>query len=77
MTIPEMLEQSGILTLLGIGIVFGFLIILIVVISCAGKIFRAMGGGQAAAGKGPSNNANVTAAIVAAVGAYRKTGKKG
>lgn len=30
MTIPEMLSQSGMLTILGMGVVFGFLIILII-----------------------------------------------
>jgi len=75
MTILEMLGQSGILTLFGIGIVFLFLIIMVVVISLAGKLFRAPNKGVAAAA--PSNNAAVTAAIVGAVGAYRKSVKKG
>ena len=81
MTIAEMLEQSGVLTLLGMGIVFGFLIILIVSVTLMGKIIHALGldkdtgapaktGGAPAAGAG--NNAAVTAAISAAVNEYRK-----
>jgi len=38
MTIIEMLGQSAALTLLGMGVVFGFLIILVFVISLFGKI---------------------------------------
>ena len=38
MTISEMLGQSAILAVLGVGIVFGFLIILVGVISLVGKI---------------------------------------
>ena len=37
MTISEMLAQSGILTLLGMGVVFVFLIILVFVIGKFGK----------------------------------------
>ena len=33
MTITEMLEQSGILTLLGMGVVFAFLAVLIIVMN--------------------------------------------
>ena len=40
MTIVEMLGQSVILTLLGMGVVFGFLILLVVVISQVGKFFN-------------------------------------
>jgi oxaloacetate decarboxylase gamma subunit len=82
MTIVEMLEQSGVLTLLGMGVVFGFLVILIVCISLVGKLIHAMGldrdaGAPANAGvlpSGPANKAgDVTAAITAAVNEYRKT----
>ena len=38
MTIVEMLGQSVVLTLLGMGVVFGFLIILVFIISLFGKI---------------------------------------
>ena len=78
MTILEMLEQSGILTLLGIGVVFGFLIIMVVVISRVGKLFRTAEAGEIAAVENrivPSNNDPITAAIVAAVSEYRKSPK--
>jgi oxaloacetate decarboxylase gamma subunit len=80
MTIVEMLEQSGVLTLLGMGIVFSFLIILIIAVTIAGKIIHALGldtdtgvpvktaGAPAAA----NDKAAVTAAISAAVNEYRK-----
>lgn len=38
MTIVEMLGQSGILTLLGMGIVFAFLFIMVIIINLAGKL---------------------------------------
>jgi oxaloacetate decarboxylase gamma subunit len=76
-----MLGQSGILTLLGMGVVFGFLVILIVCVSLVGKFIRALGGGtdvtaplQAGIPSGTgAGNAAVTAAISAAVNEYRKT----
>ncbi|GHV72837.1 hypothetical protein AGMMS49940_01390 [Spirochaetia bacterium] len=40
MTIAEMLEQSGILTLLGMGIVFVFLVILIFCVTLVGKLIH-------------------------------------
>jgi oxaloacetate decarboxylase gamma subunit len=83
MTIVEMLGQSGVLTLLGMGVVFGFLIILIISVSAAGKFIRALGGGKdvqqppgAIGGGGTpgrAGNAAVTAAISAAVNEYQKT----
>jgi oxaloacetate decarboxylase gamma subunit len=80
MTITEMLGQSGVLTLLGMGIVFSFLIILIVCVTLVGKFILAIGAdkdlGQppkAPAGKAPAGNGAVTAAISAAVNEYRKT----
>jgi oxaloacetate decarboxylase gamma subunit len=78
-----MLGQSGIFTLLGMGIVFGFLVILVACVNLAGKCIRAIGAdkdvrelptaqaGQAA--PGGSGNAAVTAAISAAVNEYQKT----
>ena len=100
MTILEMLGQSGILTLFGIGMVFTFLTIMVIVISQAGKMFHAAdsdeeedgpavgrpaaAASRLAAGKpaygnmaAPSNSGPITAAIAAAVGAYRKSGNKG
>jgi oxaloacetate decarboxylase gamma subunit len=80
MTIAEMLEQSGVLTLLGMGIVFGFLIIMIIAVTVVGKIIHGLGmdkdaGLPAPAGKAApagGNKAEVTAAITAAVNEYRK-----
>lgn len=43
MNIPEMLNQSGILTLLGLGVVFSFLILLIVVMKLVELLVRAAG----------------------------------
>ena len=78
MTILEMLEQSGILTLLGIGVVFGFLIIMVIVISRVGKLFHVQEADKNTAIENrtaPSNNAAIIAAITAAVGEYRKSNK--
>jgi oxaloacetate decarboxylase gamma subunit len=82
MTIVEMLGQSGVLTLLGLGVVFSFLVIMVVCISLAGKLIHAMGTDQVVAGpaaapppRSGSNAANgeaLTAAISAAVNEYQK-----
>ena len=40
MTISEMLAQSGILTVLGMGVVFTFLAILVIVIGQFGKVIN-------------------------------------
>jgi oxaloacetate decarboxylase gamma subunit len=77
MTIVQMLGQSGYLTVLGMGIVFSFLVILIVSITLVGKLLQALGlnkdqaAPKASGAKGPSNDAAVTAAISAAVTEYR------
>jgi len=80
MTILKMLEQSGILTLLGMGVVFGFLIIMVIVISVAGKFIKEKAAlpGQSNGTKpgfsaAASDGGQVTAAISAAVNEYRKT----
>jgi oxaloacetate decarboxylase gamma subunit len=81
MTIVEMLGQSGVLTLLGMGVVFGFLVIMVITINLAGKVVHALGldkdtaagvktGSAVPANTG--NNAQVTAAVSAAVNEYRK-----
>ena len=85
MTIIEMLEQSGILSLLGMAVVFGFLAILVIIISLVGKIinpkgiasdasFEASGiqTGSPAAAPQTNNNSLLTAVITAAVTQYRK-----
>jgi oxaloacetate decarboxylase gamma subunit len=83
MTINEMLAQSGILTLLGMGVVFGFLIILVFIISQFGRIINSGDKNKtetapavqtSAVSNAPAaDNAQVTAAISAAVNEYRKT----
>lgn len=83
MTILEMFEQSGILTLLGMGVVFGFLVILVLFMNLVAWIIRLLGwdkdeqesNGSTAAGAASSaaGGAAVVAAITAAVDEYRKT----
>ena len=78
-----MLEQSGVLTLLGMGVVFSFLIIMIFAITAAGKIINAlklnkelMPQALAAVPSAPVGSASaITAAISAAVNEYRKSNK--
>ena len=77
MTIFEMLEQSGILTMLGMGVVFSFLIIMIFAISLMGKIIGRFVRTRdvqpvVSAVQRMGNDAAVTAAISAAVNEYRK-----
>jgi oxaloacetate decarboxylase gamma subunit len=77
MTILEMLEQSGSLTLLGMGVVFGFLAIMVICVTIMGKIFQALGRnkGTAAPEQGasaPAKTTAVAAAITAAVTEYQK-----
>jgi oxaloacetate decarboxylase gamma subunit len=74
-----MLGQSGVLTLLGMGIVFGFLVTMIIAITLAGKIIHGLGvdkdgtaGTPSSAKSAAGNSAPVTAAISAAVNEYRK-----
>jgi oxaloacetate decarboxylase gamma subunit len=83
MTILEMLGQSGVLTVLGMGIVFGFLAIMVICVTVMGKVVHALGADKDvspalaqtpnAAVPGPAKTAAVTAAITAAVTEYRKT----
>jgi len=72
MTILEMLGQSWQLTLLGMGIVFGFLILLVIVISIAGKIIGVQNDNATDKSAAGNDNGNVTAAISAAVREYQK-----
>jgi oxaloacetate decarboxylase gamma subunit len=72
MTIIDMLGQSGVLTLLGMGVVFGFLIIMVISITVVGKFIRVLGLDKDISASSPvlvavSDNAAVTAAISAAV----------
>ena len=83
MTIMEMLGQSGVLTVLGMGVVFSFLIILIFAITGIGKIINALKLNKElmpqALAAAPSSSVvsenTVTAVISAAVNAYRKSNK--
>lgn len=75
MTIVDMLGQSGLLTLLGMGVVFGFLIIMIFFMSLSAKIIKGLNLDKessdtqvASAPKAAVSNDNaVVAAIAAAV----------
>ncbi len=82
MTIAEMFGQSGVLTLLGMGVVFGFLIILVLFMTLVAKIIHALGWDidaqegqsvQAGSAATAGSNSAVIAAISAAVNEYRKT----
>lgn len=72
MTINDMLGQSALLTLLGMSVVFGFLIIMIIFMTITAKIIKKLGlDKDAAPAKGsgakkaaPAQN---TAAVVAAI----------
>jgi len=79
-----MLGQSAILTVLGMGIVFSFLIVLVIVISFIGKLINAripkqkviVSGNPASQilqEKGTENTPQITAVITAAVNEYRKS----
>ena len=77
MTIFEMLEQSGVLSLLGMGTVFGFLVILIIAVTLTGKVIHALGWDKdvqpaGSAAKKTGNDGEITAAIGAAVNQYKK-----
>ena len=75
MTIIEMLQQSGILTLLGMGIVFIFLFILVLVISQFGRIINRNipdKNGVLPVLSDTANKPEIVAAISAAVTEYRK-----
>jgi oxaloacetate decarboxylase gamma subunit len=84
MTIPIMLGQSGILTLLGMGLVFTFLFLVIVSVTLVGKVIHAIGADKPDQGSGitqpvkpasggAAKTTAVAAAITAAVTEYQKT----
>jgi oxaloacetate decarboxylase gamma subunit len=79
MTILEMLGQSGSLTLLGMGVVFGFLTIMVICVTIMGKIVHALGAdkdvlapGSGGSTTSPAKTTAVAAAITAAVAEYQK-----
>lgn len=79
MTITEMLQQSVILTLLGMAIVFVFLWLMIICINAAGKLVRGMGwdkdvrqpGNETKKNPGGAARPELSAAISAAITEYR------
>ena len=78
MTIMEMFGQSGVLALLGMSVVFSFLVIMIIAITLTGKIIQSLNPGkdsgtpgQTGSASGTDNNP-VTAALASAVNEYRK-----
>ena len=82
MTIVEMLEQSAILTVLGVGMEFSFLILMIICVTLVSKIIRYLESGknikaQEAATTDTAikkeDNGPIIAAITAAVNEYRKS----
>jgi oxaloacetate decarboxylase gamma subunit len=81
MTIVEMLEQSVVLTILGMAVVFAFLWLMIVCVNLMGKVIHKIGldkdvnQAQAPAAR-TGTPPQVTAAISAAVNEYRKTEAK-
>ncbi|MDR2842983.1 MAG: OadG family protein [Spirochaetaceae bacterium] len=76
MTIEQMFGQCGVLVLLGMAVVFTFLILLVFAISGTGALVRALGwdkedkktGGGTASGV----DGNVVAAISAAIKTYKE-----
>jgi oxaloacetate decarboxylase gamma subunit len=83
MTILEMLEQSAILTLLGMAVVFAFLWLMIICVNMVGRLVHNMGWDKdvrpqepetpaADAQNGGTAPPEVTAAITAAVTEHRK-----
>jgi oxaloacetate decarboxylase gamma subunit len=83
MTIADMLGQSGVLTLLGMGIVFSFLIIMIIAVTLTGKIIHALRLDKDLDAPAPKTGTGgvvkasaVAAAITAAVAEYQKTENK-
>lgn len=72
MTIPEMMSQSGLLTVLGLGVVFAFLIILIAFMKLVEVLVRMSGldkEEKTAASTAPAVNRGQDTAIVAAIAA--------
>ncbi|GAB6391340.1 MAG: oxaloacetate decarboxylase, gamma subunit [Treponematales bacterium] len=81
MTIVEMLQQSGILTLLGMAIVFAFLWLMIICVNVTGKLVHAFGADKDVQARKETDGTvsaakagETTAAITAAVTGYRRTG---
>jgi oxaloacetate decarboxylase gamma subunit len=63
MTINEMLGQSGVLALMGMGTVFVFLILIVLCVNVMGKIVQAFGGGKDTQIKPAAVSANAQASV--------------
>ena len=79
MTIFDMLGQSGSLTILGMGVVFGFLVIMVICVTIMGKIIGSIGRNKDVDGSvsdveasGTTKSTAVAAAIIASVNEYQK-----
>ena len=81
MTIMEMMRQSGVMTLLGVGTVFMFLLLMIISVMLMGKIVHALrldkdaqapAAKEDAAKKAPEKHGATVAAITSAVNEYRQ-----
>ena len=78
MTVPEMFTQSVALTILGMGMVFCFLAIMVVSVNLTGKIIHAVGADKdaqesaAPVSAAQGDSGAVTAVISAAVAEHRK-----
>jgi sodium pump decarboxylase gamma subunit len=82
MNIPEMLQQSGMLAIMGVGTVFGFLFSIVICITIMGNIFHTLEKNKKVQetttknqpNKDPTTNqGEIVAAITAAVSQYRET----
>jgi oxaloacetate decarboxylase gamma subunit len=79
MTIAQMFGQSGVLALLGMGVVFGFLVLLIISITLLGKVVHALGMDKdpaKAAVAGAQATGQLDGGVVAAIGAAIKQYRK-
>jgi oxaloacetate decarboxylase gamma subunit len=78
MTIPEMFVQSSALTVLGMTMVFGFLIIMVICVIMTGKVIHAVGADREnspapqAVSTSQADSAALAAVITAAVTEHRK-----
>jgi oxaloacetate decarboxylase gamma subunit len=59
----DMLGQSAVLTVLGMGVVFGFLIIMVVCVSIMGKIIQGLTGDKGAVQTAPLSQAGFTGTV--------------
>lgn len=78
MTIPVMFEQSVALAVLGMAMVFGFLVIMVICVTLTGKVIHAIGADREDApapqvvSAAVTDSGAITAVISAAVSEHRK-----